>query len=174
MQTYLVASAVGQDRPGIVYELTRVVRDAGCSVQDSRMSVLGAQLCAQFLVRGNWSAVAKLEAGLPKAANALGLTIALNRTELRTGAWFIPYSVEVVALERPGILEEITGFFATRDIGIEDLYSNCFLAAQTGTPMFSVSITIGVPEKTAIAHLRNEFLEFCDELNLDADMSVIK
>jgi len=39
---------------------------------------------------------------------------------------------------------------------------------QTGADMFSAQITVGIPANTHIAALRDDFLEFCDGLNLDA------
>jgi peroxiredoxin len=45
---------------------------------------------------------------------------------------------------------------------------------QTGADMFSAQITIGVPSNMHIAALRDDFLEFCDHLNLDAIMDPMK
>jgi glycine cleavage system transcriptional repressor len=40
--------------------------------------------------------------------------------------------------------------------------------------MFSVHISLEVPADTHIASLREEFLDFCDRLNLDAVIEPIK
>jgi glycine cleavage system transcriptional repressor len=45
---------------------------------------------------------------------------------------------------------------------------------QTGAEMFTAQLTIGVPADTHIAALRDDFLEFCDALNLDAIMDPMK
>lgn len=45
---------------------------------------------------------------------------------------------------------------------------------QTGAEMFSAQITIGIPAKTHIASLRDDFLDFCDAQNLDAIMDPMK
>lgn len=45
---------------------------------------------------------------------------------------------------------------------------------QTGADMFSAQVTIGIPATTHIAALRDDFLEFCDGLNLDAIMDPMK
>jgi glycine cleavage system transcriptional repressor len=34
--------------------------------------------------------------------------------------------------------------------------------------MFKVNLTIGIPAETHIPGLRGEFLDYCDDLNLDA------
>ena len=43
MDNYIAISAVGQDRPGIVNELSRAILEYGCNIVDSRMTVLGGE-----------------------------------------------------------------------------------------------------------------------------------
>jgi glycine cleavage system transcriptional repressor len=45
---------------------------------------------------------------------------------------------------------------------------------QTGADMFQAQLTIGIPASTRIAELRDEFMEMCDGLNLDAIMDPVK
>ena len=49
-----------------------------------------------------------------------------------------------------------------------------YSAAHTATPMVSVHINIGIPAATYLAALRDEFLDCCDQLNVDAIMEPIK
>jgi len=102
-------------------------------------------------------------------------TIIAKRTgEKQTGNQLLPYGVEVVALDHPGIVHHLASFFSSRNINIEDLVTNSYAAAHTGTPMFSVQMSIGIPSDIHIATLRDEFMEFCDSLNLDAVLEPIK
>jgi len=172
---YLVISALGEDRPGIVQELSRVILDAGCNIEDSRMTVLGGEFAVILLVSGNWNNIAKLESALGGAERRLGLTIVAKRTEARRpAADLLPYSVDVVALDHPGIVHHLAEFFSSRDINIEELSTATYAAAHTGTPMFSVHMTVNVPASVHIASLREEFMDFCDELNLDAVLEPVK
>jgi glycine cleavage system transcriptional repressor len=82
--------------------------------------------------------------------------------------------VEVVALDHPGIVHSLAGFFSQREINIEDLITESYAAPHTGTPMFSVHITIGIPSNLHIAVLRDEFMDFCDSMNLDAILEPVK
>ena len=77
-------------------------------------------------------------------------------------------------MNQAGIVYSLANFFSSRSITIEDLVTRSYSAPHTGTPMFSVNIAIGVPANTHIAMLREEFMDFCDELNLDAIMEPIK
>ena len=47
-------------------------------------------------------------------------------------------------------------------------------AAHTGAPMFAVQMIINVPSKLQVAQLREEFMDFCDSLNLDAILEPVK
>ena len=103
------------------------------------------------------------------------MTIVAKRTEHRTPTGdTLPYAVEVVAVSQPGIVHHLASFFASRSINIEDMVTRSYSAPHTGTPMFSVNLAIGIPANMHIAMLREEFLDFCDELNLDAVLEPIK
>jgi glycine cleavage system transcriptional repressor len=174
-QQYLVISALGQDRPGIVNDLALHVTDAGCNIVDSRMTVLGGEFAIMMMVEGPWSAVAKLETQLPALQKKLGLTIISKRTEEhepRSGGR--PYMVEVIAMDHPGIVYQLANFFSSRNINIQDLYTDSYRAAHSGAQMFSANITVNLPATTQVARLREEFLDFCDALNLDAVLEPVK
>jgi len=175
MTNQLVISALGQDRPGLVDELSRWILDSGCNIADSRMMVLGGEFAVLLLVTGNWNSIAKLESQLGGVQDRLGMTITLKRTEPRPrNGDFLPYAVDVVALDHPGIVHNLANFFSARNINIQDLSTASYAAAHTGTPMFSVHMILDVPADTHIASLREEFLDFCDRLNLDAVIEPVK
>lgn len=172
---HLVVSVLGKDQPGIVDSLTRAVAEADCNISDSRMTVLGSEFAVIMLVSGNWSSIARLEDLLPKVADKLDLHLSIRRTEPReAGSDTVPYAVEVVAMDHPGIVHDISNFFSTRGINVEDLYTGSYQAPHTGTPMFSLHMTIGIRSNISIAGLRGEFLDFCDSLNLDAMLAPVK
>jgi glycine cleavage system transcriptional repressor len=175
VKNYLVISALGEDRPGLVNELSRAILDCDCTIIDSRMTVMGGEFAILLMVQGNWNTLTKLEMQFKRLEQALGMAIIAKRTEGRvpTGD-VLPYAVEVVAVNQPGIIHHLASFFASRSINIEDMVTRSYSAPHTGTPMFSVNLAIGIPANTHIAMLREEFLDFCDDLNLDAVLEPIK
>lgn len=175
MQNHFVISALGNNRPGLVHQLSKAVKDCGCNILDSRMAVLGGEFAVILLLAGTWDAIAKIESMIPRLEDSLDLTLISRRTEVRQKvANLMPYAVEVVASDRPGIVHDIAQFFSSRDINIEELFTGSYAAAHTGTPMFSLHVTISVPTNTSIAALRGEFMDLCDQLNLDAVMEPVK
>ena len=77
-------------------------------------------------------------------------------------------------MDHPGIVCDITEFFFRRNINIEDVYSSTYPAPHTGASMFTLHMTVGIPSDTAIATLRGEFMDFCDDRNLDAMLAPVK
>jgi glycine cleavage system transcriptional repressor len=172
---FLVISALGKDRPGIVKALSKKILDEGCNITDSRMTVLGGEFAVLLLAEGHWNTLAKLESALPELQDELDLTIISKRTEGRAkSSNLLPYMVEVVSMDHPGIVNQLAEFFSERNINIEDMVTTGYSAAHTGTPMFSVHMSVGIPADIHIAALRDEFMDYCDAFNLDAIIEPIK
>lgn len=175
MDTHLVISAIGHNRPGLIDELSRVFLDCGCNIGDSRMAVLGSELAMMMALSGHWNAIAKLENMLPKLEESLDIRVISKRSDPRVGTEnLIPYGIEVVSIDHPGIVYEVANFFSRRGINVEDLYTSCYPAPHTGASMFALHMTIGIPADAAIASVRGDFMDFCDDLNLDAMMAPVK
>ena len=175
MKQLIAISAIGGDRTGLVYDLTRVVVDCGGNVLESRMTALGNEFAMLLLVAGNWHTLAKLETELVKLGESSGLTITVRRTEQRAArADMVTYTADVVCLDQPGVLNALSGFFSSRGIDIGDITTRAYNAAHTGAPMFSVYMVVHVPTRVHIAALREEFMDLCDHMNLDAILEPLK
>lgn len=175
MSSQLVVSAIGEDRPGLVERLSGWINNSGCNIADSRMTILGGEFAVLLLVTGNWDKLAKLENQREQIQSELGMTLVTKRTGVKPAQGdFLPYAVDVVSLDHPGIVHSLSEFFSRRNINIQDLSTSGYAAAHTGTPMFSVHMSLDVPADTSIASLREDFLDFCDRLNLDAVIEPFK
>jgi len=175
MNNYLVITALGSDRPGIVKELAKNITEHECNIEDSRMTVLGGEFAIMLMVSGNWNTIAKLQDHMPGLEQQLGLTIITKNTESRQPIGkTLPYAAEVIALDHQGIVMNLANFFSTRNINIEEMTTHCYAAAHTGTPMFAVHMEIGIPATQSISELRESFMDFCDNLNLDAVLEPMK
>ncbi|MEO7773934.1 MAG: ACT domain-containing protein [Steroidobacteraceae bacterium] len=175
MKQHLAVAAIGNDRTGMVHELTRVITDCGGSISESRMAALGSEFAMLMLVSGNWHALAKLEAELNKLAETGNLIVQLRRTDPKARREdHLPYSIDVVCLDQTGIVAGLAGFFAGRGVDIGEVATRSYAAAHTGAPMFSVQMIVNVPTRIHLAQLREEFMEYCDSLNLDAILEPVK
>ena len=165
-------SAIGPDRPGLVNAIAEVIRAHGFNIDDSRMTVLGGEFAILMSVTGADSAVHELEMELGAVCSRLGLahlfrpTIERDRTKENA----LPYRVRVRAMDHPGIVHEVAGFFSGRGINIDDLHTETQPAPHTGTPIFDLAMRVQLPPGTAVRALRSAFEAFCDERNLDGTL----
>jgi glycine cleavage system transcriptional repressor len=174
-ENYLLISAFARPDQSPLVAVSKRISDSGCNLVEARVAALGAELSVVTLAQGSWDAIAKLETALGRIEREHEVRI----THFRTGpkplqTELLPYVVEVVAADKPGVLFQLADFFARQGIAIEQLQSTRYRAMQTGADMFSAQITVGIPNTMHIAGLRDDFLEFCDGLNLDAIMDPMK
>jgi glycine cleavage system transcriptional repressor len=174
-ENYLLINAFSVHPESPLLSVSRRIADSGCNLVDARLSTVGRDVSVVALAVGSWDAVAKLESALARLEREEGLRLVWYRTGPKPlQSNLLPYIVEVVAADKPGILFQLADFFDRQGITIESLHSTRYRAMQTGADMFSAQVTIGIPANMHIAALRDDFLEFCDHLNLDAIMDPMK
>jgi glycine cleavage system transcriptional repressor len=175
MKQYIAISAIGNDRVGLVHELSKVIADCGGNISESRMTALGAEFAVLMLVAGNWHSVARIETELKKLAEGAGVTLQIRRTDPRpVREDQVPYSVDVVCLDQAGIVSALSGFFSSRGIDISEMNTRSYPAPHTGASMFGVYMIVNVPSTIHLGALREEFMDMCDNLNIDAILEPVK
>ena len=174
MSEQLVITALGRDRPGIVDQLSEALGSRDLNIEDSRMSVLGGEFAVMLLVSGDSPAIDDFLAEMPALEETLDMQLlARTTTPAPSRTDLVPYRIEVVSIDHPGIVHELARFFSRRNINIVELETESHPAAHTGTPMFAMHMVIGIPADQPIARLREEFLATCEERNLDASMTAM-
>lgn len=139
------------------------------------MTTLGAEFAVLMLVSGNWHTLSKLETALGKLTEDSNFMITVRKTGMKAPRNdCMPYAVDVVSLDQQGIVFNIADFFAARGIEIADVATRRYAAAHTGAPMFSVQMAVNIPSTVSISQLRDDFMELCDRLNLDAILEPVK
>lgn len=175
-ENFLLINAYSTHPRSPLLPVSRRINDSGCNLLDARLATVGRDVSVTLLATGSWDAIAKLEAILGRLEREeTGIRLNCSRTGPKpVQSNLIPYVVEVVAADKPGILYQLADFFDRQSITVENLQSSRYKAMQTGAEMFTAQLTIGVPADMHIAALRDDFLEFSDRLNLDAIMDPMK
>lgn len=165
---YLIIQALGHNRAEIMHELVRACTHCGCNILHSKVTVLGSELSIMLFLAGNWGAIAKLEATLPSLEQKLGLSLFSRRTrEYTPPGQSMAYSIQITAIDKPGILGGIIDFFYHAHIPTEEISAHTYFT-QVGTRMAALQLKIQIPDKVHLATLREQFLNYCDDHNLDA------
>lgn len=147
MQTYLVMTVLGSDRPGLVSSLAATVAAHGGNWLESRMARLAGQFAG--IVRIECPAVGAdaLLAAL-QAPDATGLTVVAAREEVAEQAARRTLVVDVVGNDRPGIVRELSAAVASAGGNIEELTTGLESAPMSGHPMFRAHGVVSIPEDT--------------------------
>jgi len=175
MNNNLVISALGKDKPGIVNELSKTILSQGGNISESRMSVLGGEFAMMLLVSGTQECIDNILSRLEETGEKLNLTLIAKETQPQEkNTRQIPYIVSVLSMDHPGIVHHIADFLSNHDLNIEEIETKTYPAAHTGTPMFSLEMTVSIPADSSVRKLRDEFLIFCDDLNLDGSLESMR
>src|SRR3954468_11579611 len=167
-KSYLVLTAVGPDRPGLVNEISSLVLAAGANLEDSRMAILGGEFALLMLVSGDDAKVHDVEARSTGLGERLGLRIITKHTSAQPVARdFLPYQIRVTGVDRPGIVQRVAAVLAGRGVNVASLESRLAFAPESGTPMFILEAALQIPSALALADLRRELSAACDEENWD-------
>jgi glycine cleavage system transcriptional repressor len=165
---YVVLTAVGPDRPGLVSEISGRIHRAGANLEDSRMAILGGEFALIVLVGGSSDAIERFRVQIPDVEKQLGLAISFKQTaRTSTSKNYLPYRLRVSGVDRPGIVSCVSQLLGGRSINVASLDSRIQFAPLSGTPMFVLAAEIQVPSEIALSQLRKELGAICDEENLD-------
>ena len=111
-ENHLLISAYTTHPQSPLLAVTRRIADSGCNLVDARLATVGRDVSVTALAIGSWDAVAKLEAMLTRLEREQGFKLVWYRTGPKpVQSNLLPYVVEVVAADKPGILFQLADFF---------------------------------------------------------------
>jgi len=171
--SYLVLSALGPDRPGLVADLTTFLAERGANVEDSRMAVLGGEFGMMALVSGSAEAIARVEAELAQLSPKTGASFVSRRTrspeEHRKGE-ALPVTIEAESFDREGIVRAIAAALEALAVNIVSLETTQWSAPFTGATLFRIVVQADVPRATGLPQLRRAMEKVGVEESLDIDV----
>ncbi|MDD5460995.1 MAG: transcriptional regulator [Methylococcales bacterium] len=173
----LAITILGSTQSHFIAEILPAIRDCNCNILEIRASHLGQSAAAYLLIQGNWNQIAKFENSLENMEKRLEIKIHALRPDQKDknkDKQCVPYSLETISLDKDSVIESITSFLFDRHIDIEEITGSSYQAAFIQTSVFSTKFIILIPPQVQLLSLREEFLDFCDQLNIDAILEPIK
>lgn len=170
MTTTLVFTIIGDDRPGLVEEIARLVNEQEANWLGSRLSRLGGKFAGIIQVEGSQAQLAGLRRSLEGLTEA-GLAVMLADGGAPALTDGVTITVTLLGLDRPGIVREVAGALASRCLNVLDMQTSVFQAAMTGKLMFSGMAQVAVPEGFDQASLEQELDALSAELGIDIEVS---
>ena len=174
MSEYLVMTAIGPDRPGIVEQLSHYIVQHEGNIEDSRMAVLGGEFAAVLLVSGSDDAISRIRKDLGVLQQDARLTVAAKPTQTPRAPMqrkYIPYTAVAVSLDHKGLVHQIAHVLASAGVNVESLETATEAAPVSGTPIFSMHMDLSVPADLPIKQLRHQLDTLGAEYNIDITLN---
>jgi glycine cleavage system regulatory protein len=168
MDSNLVMTVIGADRPGLVEMVAARVADHGGNWLESRMCRLGGQFAGILRV----AVAARARDGLVNALRTLevdGLRIIIHAepVAITAGRGGALATLELVGNDRPGILRAVAAVFARHGLNVEELASEVVSAPMGGGALFQARATVWSPEPARLTAVRADLERIASDLMVD-------
>ena len=170
---YFILTFIGDDQPGFVQSIARVIADGEGNWLESRMSQLAGKFAGLARIGVSEDKAEPLKLALfSLSENKFTLSIE-DVVESATGD-LQRYQLSILGHDRPGIVHEVTSTLARYQINLLEMSSNVTAAAMTGIPMFSAEAMVEVTDQVDITAIDNQLSDIAAELGIDILLAEIK
>ncbi|WP_298439499.1 ACT domain-containing protein [uncultured Ferrimonas sp.] len=171
MSHFLAITAMGTDRPGIVYELAKLTSGCDCDIIDSRVAIFGNEFTLIMLVGGEYGAIARLETELPVQAAALDLMTICKRTSRHSAKKYIArIAVRFDGEDKRGTMRAITEFLADRELSLSGFSSHADKDEGT-TGVQQVEVRIAVTAHVDLNAIERDLTKLANKIGLRCTIS---
>ena len=169
MTNQLLVCAIGEDRPGIVAQLTEVVARHGGNLEESRMAILGGEFAAIMLVTVALERVDAFKTELHRL-NGDSLNVIVKPTQRLDPNRFKGHSYYDITLngaDHEGIVHKVSALLHERSINIQSMDTDLVNAPETGTPLFRMKAIVAVPKSMGLQTLQEDLRKLGNQENVD-------
>jgi glycine cleavage system regulatory protein len=170
VETSYIVTFIGDDRPGLVESLSRVIESNRGNWLESRLSQLGGKFAGLVLVRLPNENGAALQVEL-KALSSTGLSVRV------TPAMALPSSrrgrditLRVIGPDRLGIVREISRALAQRGVNVVEMDSEVSSAPMSAELIFRARIDAEIPEHLDLDELEDSLEEIANTMTLEIEL----
>jgi glycine cleavage system regulatory protein len=170
VETSYIVTFIGDDRPGLVEQLSHVIESNRGNWLESRLSQLGGKFTGLILVSLPNDSGAALEADLKDlAATGLSVRVTPSSSTAATAAGR-DITLTVIGPDRLGIVREISRALAERQINVVEMDSHVSSAPMSAEMIFKARIDAQIPESTDMDDLIDTLDEIANHMTLEIDL----
>lgn len=176
MKHWFALSAIGRDRPGIVADLSELIYECDCNLEDSSMTILGGEFAVLLLLSGQG---ADVERRLSTACKRLEwekrLTVFFRPLEEEptpygTGTRMVSYELHATGVDKAGIVARVARSLADHGINITQMQTHARPEPGSGVTIYTMKIHMDVPASIGVPAVRERLERIADELHIHIDL----
>ena len=175
MQKRYIMTAFGKDRPGIVADVTQVLYENGCNLEDTSMSMLSDEFTINLLFS---SSDDNIEVTLGKECDSLeqhknisAFIRPIRPVQQKTQKKLPLCTIHVEGLDQAGIVYKISRYLSDKQLNIVDLTSTVKTTPESGTALYMMDIHIQLPDSSSINSIEDDMNAVAEEINVDITVS---
>jgi glycine cleavage system transcriptional repressor len=169
-------TAFGKDRPGIVADVTRILYENGCNLEDTSMSMLDDEFTINLLFSSAGDKIETLLLAechkLEKQKNISAFIRPVKERNLPEQTGFCIGTIHVEGLDQAGIVYQVSQFLADHSLNIVDLKSAVKTTPESGTVLYLMDIHIQVPDSVATKTIQVGLDGVAEALNVEISFSI--
>ena len=175
MQNRFIMTAFGKDRTGIVADVTRLLFDSDCNLEDTSMSMLADEFTLSLLFSCSSPEIEKQLAKecrrleLDKGISAFVRPLKDQQQQIRKG--FKTCTLHIEGLDQAGIVYKTSQFLADHQLNIIQLNSTAKASPESGATIYSMDVHIQVPEAISLDQIEEKLSNVADQLHVDILLS---
>jgi glycine cleavage system regulatory protein len=166
----LVLTLIGPDRPGIVEAIAEPIARHGGSWLESRMAHLAGKFAGILRIEVAPEREGALVAAL-RALESSGLRLTIEAGPAGTAAAARPFVLELVGLDRPGIVREISRALVEHGVNIEELTTDRTTAPMSGELLFRSHARVSLPAGADPERLRRTLERLAGDLMVQVSLA---
>ncbi|WDP92517.1 MAG: amino acid-binding protein [Desulfobacter sp.] len=171
MEQKFIMTAFGKDRPGIVAEISEIIFEHQCNLEDSNMGRLADEFTLILLLSGSGDDLQdRLSRDCKRLEREKDIYVFIRpldwrRPEAKNGNGY--HTIEVEGIDQAGIVYKVSKLLAGEQINIETLRSKKKFSPNSGTAMYAMMINAKVPDTITLDALGDKLEELANELHVD-------
>lgn len=164
----IVITLIGDDRPGIVEAISKIIVIHKGEWVESRLVNLSGKFAG--VLRANIpeeecdAFTADIESGTQ------GLNITIEQVHVEVAEKGKCYKLELVGQDRPGIIHRISSALAANGATVDEMESEVVEASMSGEKLFKASIILCLAKGYAIDDLSDVLEDLANELIVDIEL----
>jgi glycine cleavage system transcriptional repressor len=177
MKQWFALSAIGRDRPGIVADLSELIYECDCNLEDSSMTILGSEFAVLLLLSARSSeAEPRLASGCKRLEWEKRLTVFFRPLDgepvpYAASARARRFALQAVGVDRAGIVAKIARCVADHGANIVEMTTQSRPEPESGTPIYTVRMQLDVPSGVDTAALGGRLRAIGEELQIEVALS---
>ena len=163
----LIISAIGSDHTGIVSKLSGIINTHGGNIEESRMTILGADFVVIMLVSldEKWK-----ESLLVTLQSIKELVINTKNTTSKSLMKGDRCNIELNGADNEGIINVLANYLAEKSMNIHDMDTHVSNAPITGTPLFNLKAIIEIPQNYDIMEMKTDLNKIGKKLGVEINV----